>query len=103
MIKSVVIISMLILAHSHGNSLNIKHVWLAKFVLALKLIVGIFLLALSAWISLFANSTPISQNPFWSGIILIISGMMGFYLLSFKRTRSKLKINFFLFLKVRIN
>ena len=87
---------------SHSNSLNIKHVWLAKFVLLLKILIGICLVALGAWICLFANSTPLSQNPFWSGLIIIVSGLLGLYLLSFKRSRSKIKMNFFWFLKVRL-
>jgi FtsH-binding integral membrane protein len=85
---------------SHSNSLNIKHVWLAKFVLILKIIVGISLLALSAWITLYSNSTPMTQNPAYSGLIIIISGLLGLYLISFKRSRSKFKMNFFWFLKV---
>lgn len=88
-------------AHSHSNSLNIKYIWLAKFILTLKIVIGISLLCLGAWITLFANSTPISQNPFYSGMIIIVSGLLGLYLLSFKRSRSKFKMNFFWFLKVR--
>lgn len=86
---------------SASNSLNVRHIWLAKFVLILKIVIGISLLTLGGWICLFANSTPIQQNPFWSGLIIIVSGLLGLYLLSFKRTRSKLKANFFWFLKVR--
>lgn len=89
-----------IIGASHSNSLNIKHVWLAKFVLMLKIVVGLSLVALGAWICLFANSTPLSQNPFWSGLIIIVSGLLGLYLLSFRRSRSKIKMNFFWFLKV---
>ncbi|CRK91154.1 CLUMA_CG004839, isoform A [Clunio marinus] len=90
--------------HFHGprytNLLNIHFVWLAKFFLFLKIVIGISLLTLGGWICLFANSTPIQQNPFWSGLIIIISGLLGLYLLSLKRTRSKLKANFFWFLKM---
>ena len=86
-----------------SNSLNIRHIWLAKFVLVLKILTGTFILTLGGWICLFANSTPIQQNPFWSGLILILSGLLGLYLLSFKRTRSKLKANFFWFLKVSLS
>lgn len=82
------------------NSLNIRYEWLAKFVLTLKIVFGISIVVLGAWICLFANSTPIQQNPFWAGLILIASGLLGHYLLTFKRIRSKLKAKFFWFLKV---
>jgi hypothetical protein len=71
-------------------------------VLTLKIVIGISILVLGAWICLFANSTPIQQNPFWAGLILITSGLLGLYLLTFKRIRSKLKAKFFWFLKVNI-
>lgn len=59
---------------------------------------------LGAWICLFANSTPIQQNPFWAGLILIASGLLGHYLLTFKRIRStSLKAKFFWFLKVNLD
>lgn len=86
---------------SYSNSLNIKHILLAKIVLILKIVVGLCMTSLGIWICLFANSTPISQNPFWSGLIIIVSGSLGLFLLSFKKIRSsKIKAKFFWFLKV---
>lgn len=84
-----------------SNSLNIRYLLLAKIVLVWKMIIGVCLTTLGVWLLLWAPSTRTRDNPYWSGAILIASGFLGLFLLSFKRKRStKLKGSFFMFVKV---
>ena len=67
------------------------------------MIIGVCLTTLGCLILLWAPSTRTRDNPYWSGAILIASGFLGLFLLSFKRKRfTKLKGSFFMFVKVRL-
>jgi hypothetical protein len=86
----------------HKNSLNIKCAILARIFLILQIIIGVALVTMGLYLLVWAPHTRIKDNPYWSGIMLVLSGILGLYLLSYKRTPlHRLKENFFMFVKVR--
>jgi sarcospan len=87
----------------HKNSLNIKCGILARIFLILQIIIGVALLAMGLFLLVvWAPHTRLRDNPYWSGIMLILSGVLGLILLNYKRTPlNRTKENIFMFVKVR--
>ncbi|XP_065160619.1 uncharacterized protein [Atheta coriaria] len=62
---------------------------LAKVLVALQFVLGICVCAIAFWIYLFAPNINERDIPYWSGIPLVISGLIGFLLLFCTRRRPK--------------
>ncbi|KAL6422667.1 hypothetical protein ACFW04_010718 [Cataglyphis niger] len=59
----------------------IYHRQLARCLAALQTILGIAITLLSLWLLLWAPHLPITDNPYWSGVSLLMSGSFGIGLL----------------------
>ncbi|XP_015185084.1 PREDICTED: uncharacterized protein LOC107070990 [Polistes dominula] len=59
----------------------VYHGQLAKCLAALQTILGIAIISLSLWLLLWAPNLPITDNPYWSGMPLLLSGSFGVCLL----------------------
>jgi len=80
------------------NSLNIKHPIWAKIILAFHILVGLAVSCLGLWLCWWAPSTRSRDNPYWSGLILILSGILGCVIFGFRRIpRHKLREHLFKF------
>ena len=67
------------------NPLNIFHPKCATFFLIINILIGLLVTAIGLWILLWAPHTRIQDNPYWSGLILILCGSMGNVVMEFKR------------------
>ncbi|XP_043666179.1 uncharacterized protein LOC122628210 [Vespula pensylvanica] len=59
----------------------VYHRQLARCLAALQTILGIAITSLSLWLLLWAPNLPITDNPYWSGMPLLLSGSFGVCLL----------------------
>lgn len=59
----------------------VYHRRLARCLAALQTILGVAITALSLWLLLWAPNLPITDNPYWSGMPLLLSGSFGVCLL----------------------
>ncbi|XP_059617042.1 uncharacterized protein LOC132261974 [Phlebotomus argentipes] len=86
------------------NPLNLRHPKWGKFFLIMQILSGILALAIGLWLLLWAPSTRAQDNPYWSGILLIIAGSIGCSLMDFKRApRSKSREMCFRALKIKFS
>lgn len=73
--------------YPRGNSLNLRHVRLSKVLMVLQIVVGLALSLVGLAITIWSPSTQTKDNPYWSGIVLILCGTMFLLLFEFKRGR----------------
>lgn len=73
--------------YPRGNSLNLRHVRLSKVLMVLQILVGLALSLIGLAITIWSPSTHTKDNPYWSGIVLILCGTMFLLLFEFKRGR----------------
>lgn len=85
-----------------GNSLNLRHIRLSRLLMLLKIAIGAVLTFVGMTIIVWSPNTHTKDNPYWSGMILVLSGSLFLVLFDFKRRpANRLRENFFNF--VRIN
>ncbi|XP_011315260.1 uncharacterized protein [Fopius arisanus] len=83
--------SRMIVMHRNGNVKKsrpplLRHRKLARTLAALQTILGIAVTSLSLWLLLWSPNLPLGDNPYWSGMPLLVSGSFGVCLLfCFKR------------------
>uniref|UniRef100_A0A182SNZ6 Uncharacterized protein n=1 Tax=Anopheles maculatus TaxID=74869 RepID=A0A182SNZ6_9DIPT len=71
-----------------GNSLNLRHLRLCRTVMILQILIGLLLNVIGLAIMVWSPSTNTKDNPYWSGLILIICGVLFLALFQFKRVRN---------------
>ncbi|XP_055915472.1 putative uncharacterized protein DDB_G0277255 [Eupeodes corollae] len=82
------------------NPMEFRFPRMTRILLILEVIIGILITFLGVWILLLAPHTDIQDNPYWSGLALLFSGMLGLILIRYKRIkRHKLRENCFTFIK----
>lgn len=82
------------------NPMEFRFPRLTRIILILEVIIGILIGLLGAWILLLAPHTDIQDNPYWSGLGLLLSGILGLILIRYKRIkRHKARENCFAFIK----
>lgn len=82
------------------NPLKISHPFLAKLLLIFQIIIGFCITSLALWILLWAPSTRTRDNPYWSGLTLLLAGILGLILVEFKRIpRQKVREHCFTFIR----
>ncbi|XP_017487071.1 PREDICTED: actin cytoskeleton-regulatory complex protein pan1 isoform X2 [Rhagoletis zephyria] len=87
-------------ASQHPNPLNFKYPNLARWLLILEILVGLLISFLAIWIFCLAPNTAIQYNPYWSGLVLLLAGILGLVLVRFQRIkRHKVRENCFKFLR----
>ncbi|XP_023289706.1 uncharacterized protein LOC105699130 isoform X2 [Orussus abietinus] len=59
----------------------LRHRRLARSLAALQTILGVAITSLSLWLLLWAPNLPVTDNPYWSGMPLLLSGSFGICLL----------------------
>ncbi|KAL1380834.1 hypothetical protein pipiens_013902 [Culex pipiens pipiens] len=85
-----------------GNSLNLRHIRLSRLLMLLKVAIGAVLTFVGMTIIVWSPNTHTKDNPYWSGMILLLCGALFLFLFDFKRRpANRLRENFFNF--VRIN
>ncbi|XP_013118884.2 mucin-2 isoform X1 [Stomoxys calcitrans] len=85
----------------HPNPMGFRQPNLARWLLILQIIIGILLLSLSTWIFVLSPNTPIQDNPYWSGLVLLIAGIIGLILIRYHRIkRDKTREHCFIFLRM---
>ncbi|GAB0089046.1 hypothetical protein DMENIID0001_035250 [Sergentomyia squamirostris] len=90
--------------HGKPNPLSLRHPKWGKFCFILQIIMGILAISIGFWLLLWAPSTRIQDNPYWSGVILVISGSIGCSLMNFKRApRNKSREMCFRILKIKFS
>ncbi|XP_052873344.1 uncharacterized protein LOC128278649 [Anopheles cruzii] len=84
---------MLVVSKAHpqryprGNSLNLRHIRLSKLLMVLQILTGALLSLIGLTVMVWSPSTPTKDNPYWSGLILILCGTLFRVLFEFKRSR----------------
>ncbi|XP_058175902.1 uncharacterized protein LOC131290747 [Anopheles ziemanni] len=73
--------------YPRGNSLNLRYVRLSKVLMVLQIVVGLALSLVGLAITIWSPSMQTKDNPYWSGIVLILCGTMFLLLFEFKRGR----------------
>ncbi|XP_004529586.1 mucin-5AC isoform X2 [Ceratitis capitata] len=87
-------------AAQHPNPMNFKYPNLARWLLILEIIVGLLISFLAIWIFCLAPNTAIQYNPYWSGLVLLLAGILGLVLVRYQRIkRHKVRENCFKFLR----
>lgn len=82
------------------NPLGLRHPRLARILLILLLILGLIITTIGIWILLWAPYTRMQDNPYWSGLSLILAGTLGLIVIKFRRIkRQKVREHCFTFLK----
>ncbi|XP_050068311.1 uncharacterized protein LOC126556829 [Anopheles maculipalpis] len=71
-----------------GNSLNLRHLRLCRTVMILQILIGLVLNVIGLAIMVWSPSTNTKDNPYWSGMILIVCGALFLILFQFKRARN---------------
>uniref|UniRef100_A0A182M2L8 Uncharacterized protein n=1 Tax=Anopheles culicifacies TaxID=139723 RepID=A0A182M2L8_9DIPT len=71
-----------------GNSLNLRHLRLCRTLMILQILTGLVLNVIGLAIMVWSPSTNTKDNPYWSGLILILCGVMFLALFQFKRGRT---------------
>uniref|UniRef100_A0A182YH90 Uncharacterized protein n=1 Tax=Anopheles stephensi TaxID=30069 RepID=A0A182YH90_ANOST len=71
-----------------GNSLNLRHLRLCRTVMQLQVLIGLVLNVIGLAIMVWSPSTNTKDNPYWSGLILIVCGVLFLVLFQFKRART---------------
>uniref|UniRef100_A0A182PL42 Uncharacterized protein n=1 Tax=Anopheles epiroticus TaxID=199890 RepID=A0A182PL42_9DIPT len=71
-----------------GNSLNLRHLRLCRTLMVLEILIGVVLNVIGLGIMVWSPSTSTKDNPYWSGLILIVCGVLFLVLFQFKRARS---------------
>ncbi|XP_053678600.1 uncharacterized protein LOC128728975 [Anopheles nili] len=74
--------------HPPGNALNLRHLRLSRIVMVLQILVGLALNLIGLGIVVWSPSTSTKDNPYWSGLILILCGALFLALFEFKRGRT---------------
>ncbi|XP_055305216.1 homeobox protein 5 isoform X2 [Sitodiplosis mosellana] len=84
------------------NPLNIRHPNSVKYLFNFHVLIGLAVSCLGLWLCWWAPSTSARDNPYWSGLILMLSGILGIIVLAFKpRPRQKpLRQHFITFLRI---
>lgn len=83
------------------NPLDLKHPALTRLLLIFLIIIGLLITFIGIWILLWAPNTRMQDNPYWSGLSLIFTGILGLIVIKFKRIkRQRIRENCFKFLKV---
>ncbi|XP_055603169.1 uncharacterized protein LOC129751590 [Uranotaenia lowii] len=84
-----------------GNSLNLRHIRLSKTLMVLKIIIGALLTLMGMTIIVWSPNTHTKDNPYWSGMVLVLSGTLFLILFDFKRRPSnRLRENCYNFIRV---
>ncbi|XP_037931685.1 sarcospan-like isoform X1 [Teleopsis dalmanni] len=84
----------------HPNPMNFKFPNLVRWLLILEILIGLFVTFLSIWVFFLTPNTAIQDNPYWSGLALLLAGILGLVLVRYKRIkRNKLRENCFIFLR----
>uniref|UniRef100_A0A1B0A0X2 Uncharacterized protein n=1 Tax=Glossina pallidipes TaxID=7398 RepID=A0A1B0A0X2_GLOPL len=84
----------------YPNPLGFRQPQLARWLIILQIICGSLIISLSIWEFFLAPNTAIKDNPYWSGLILILSGIVSLTLLRYLRNkRNKTRENCFIFLR----
>ncbi|XP_014101838.2 uncharacterized protein [Bactrocera oleae] len=87
-------------ATQHPNPMSFKYPNLARWLLILEIIVGLLISFLAIWIFCLAPNTAIQYNPYWSGLVLLLAGILGLVLVRYQRIkRHKVRENCFKFLR----
>ncbi|XP_067639650.1 probable serine/threonine-protein kinase dyrk2 isoform X2 [Eurosta solidaginis] len=87
-------------ASKHPNPMQLKHPNLVRWLLILEIIVGLLISFLAIWIFCLAPNTAIQYNPYWSGLVLLLTGILGLVLVRYQRIkRRKVRENCFKFLR----
>ncbi|XP_011178966.2 mucin-2 isoform X2 [Zeugodacus cucurbitae] len=87
-------------ATQHPNPMSFKYPNLARWLLILEIIVGLLISFLAIWIFCLAPNTAIQYNPYWSGLMLLLAGILGLVLVRYQRIkRHKVRENCFKFLR----
>ncbi|XP_063986403.1 uncharacterized protein LOC135167290 isoform X4 [Diachasmimorpha longicaudata] len=79
--------SRMIVMHRNGNVVRksrpplLRHRKLARTLAAAQTILGIAVTSLALWLLLWSPNLPLSDNPYWSGMPLLLSGSFGICLL----------------------
>ncbi|XP_073831419.1 uncharacterized protein isoform X2 [Musca autumnalis] len=85
----------------HPNPMGFHQPNLARWLLILQIIIGILLISLSIWIFVLSPNTPIQDNPYWCGLVLLITGIIGLILIRYHRIkRDKTREHCFIFLRM---
>ncbi|XP_005177870.1 mucin-2 isoform X2 [Musca domestica] len=85
----------------HPNPMGFHQPNLARWLLILQIIIGILLISLSVWIFVLSPNTPIQDNPYWCGLVLLITGIIGLILIRYHRIkRDKTREHCFIFLRM---
>uniref|UniRef100_A0A182NVF1 Uncharacterized protein n=1 Tax=Anopheles dirus TaxID=7168 RepID=A0A182NVF1_9DIPT len=71
-----------------GNSLNLYHLRLCRALMILLILIGLMLNVIGLGIMVWSPSTSTKDNPYWSGLILILCGALFLVLFEFKRGRT---------------
>lgn len=71
-----------------GNSLNLRHLRLCQTLMILQILIGLVLNVIGLTIMVWSPSTNTKDNPYWSGLILILCGVLFLVLFQFKRGRN---------------
>ncbi|XP_018786591.1 PREDICTED: ataxin-2 homolog isoform X2 [Bactrocera latifrons] len=87
-------------ATQYPNPMSFKYPNLARWLLILEIIVGLLISFLAIWIFCLAPNTAIQYNPYWSGLVLLLAGILGLVLVRYQRIkRHKVRENCFKFLR----
>ncbi|XP_058063485.1 uncharacterized protein LOC131213461 [Anopheles bellator] len=73
--------------YPRGNSLNLRHIRLSKLLMVLQILTGALLSLIGLTVMVWSPSTLTKDNPYWSGLILILCGTLFRVLFEFKRSR----------------
>ncbi|XP_037808975.1 uncharacterized protein LOC119601849 isoform X2 [Lucilia sericata] len=85
----------------HPNPMGFQQPNLARWLLILQIIIGILLLSLSTWIFFLTPNTPVQDNPYWCGLVLLITGIIGLIVIRYQRIkRAKTREHCFMFLRM---
>ncbi|XP_055620577.1 uncharacterized protein LOC129764936 [Toxorhynchites rutilus septentrionalis] len=68
-----------------GNSLNLKHIRLSRWLMVLKVLIGSLLTIMGLAIMVWSPNTHTKDNPYWAGLILVLSGSLFLILFDYKR------------------
>ncbi|XP_065365128.1 probable serine/threonine-protein kinase DDB_G0278665 isoform X2 [Calliphora vicina] len=85
----------------HPNPMGFQQPNLARWLLILQIVIGILLLSLSIWIFFLTPNTPVQDNPYWCGLVLLITGIIGLIVVRYQRIkRAKTREHCFMFLRM---
>lgn len=71
-----------------GNSLNLYHLKVCRWLMILLIVIGALLNVIGLGIIVWSPSTSTRDNPYWSGLILILCGVLFLALFGFRRSRT---------------